>query len=448
MFTHQRVKVFHFALLLCLFLRLAFQWFFTADELSRADTYGRVGHWIESSVCTVKTGSFLTVCSPDGTLAPIENVSLADDRGHTMVANAHAYIFGQPISRLALTRFNLAFNFLAVLLLLRVLFANGHSTAAVLFALVQAIVGFERFGWGPDAQGIYTGLSHLSAALLIHLSGALESTKEQKKKMYLAPASGAFVLTTLALIGTFREPMGLVSALSCAAVLLFIIVVTIVVTLRRNPGTEPKTAILPTLVPALVLVLALPLAPKIITRSALAARDRLFTVAPSMGVSSHGIAHSLYIGLGARPNPWGIRWDDTSAVEAVQRVKSGVDSASPEYFDILWREYFKIVRENPVAVLDIYVRKLLKSLEIIFRNGWMIVLFWLVTLAPIRFHGKSAPPRSSAAKLALFGLTLLFLGGLVQGVLGSPGESFLIPAMASAEVLFIVAGAGRLNQVF
>jgi len=454
LFTRQQIRFFHFGLLTLLFLRLVFQWFFSAEELARANTYGRVGYWIESSACTVKTGSFLTICEPDGTIVPIENVSLADDRGHTMVANTYAAIFQRPIDRVALTRFNLGFNFLAVVTLLGILVANGYLTAAALFGLVQLIFGFGRFDWGPDVQGIYTGLSYLSAGLLIHLSGKLKLRGKSKNDVHgISLASGAFVLATLAFIGCFREPMGLISALSSEAVLLFLIVSVIA-------SSQPLTGKTKMVLSILALMLTIPFMPKLITRSVTSARDRLFAISPSMAVSSHGIAHSLYIGLGTRPNPWGIRWDDTSALEAVQRIKKDTAVASPEYFDILWKEYFRIVRENPGTALDIYFRKLLKSLEVVFHSEWAIVILWLLlffvpmgrqvpaaatTTAVAMSMDTHMEKEAEATKIALAGLTILFLGGLFQGVLGSPGESFLIPAAASAEVLFIVASGATLR---
>lgn len=100
----------------------------------------KVAYWISSSECTVKTGAILAYCLPDGKITGIENASLADDRGHTLLANLYALATGRAIDRHKPTAANLILNgaalvVVALVLFLRIAFAplaGGRSTTRFL----------------------------------------------------------------------------------------------------------------------------------------------------------------------------------------------------------------------------------------------------------------------------------------------------------------------------
>jgi len=81
-----------------------------ADSWASVDVYQRVDYWIMSSECTVKTGAILAICSPNGKPAGIEDVGLADDRGHTLIANVYSMVTGRVIDRKVLMAVNIALN--------------------------------------------------------------------------------------------------------------------------------------------------------------------------------------------------------------------------------------------------------------------------------------------------------------------------------------------------
>src|SRR5450759_2785514 len=81
-----------------------------ADSWANIPVYNRVDSWIMSSECTVKTGAILAVCSPNGKAVGIEDVSFADDRGHTLLVNLYSLVTGRVINRKALTVGNVVLN--------------------------------------------------------------------------------------------------------------------------------------------------------------------------------------------------------------------------------------------------------------------------------------------------------------------------------------------------
>jgi len=69
--------------------------------------------------------------------------------------------------------------------------------------------------------------------------------------------------------------------------------------------------------------------------------------------------HSIYTGLGAHPNPWGITFDDGVGFKAAE--KAGITSADPKfmihYEDFIKREVFRYYGERP----EIFVRNFLTN---------------------------------------------------------------------------------------
>src|SRR5437867_850066 len=85
-------------------------------------TYTRVQGWLDSAECTQKRGVILAVCRANDTIAPIEDVWSADDRGHALLANVVAALRSSPVTRLTLARLNLFLNAGTLVLLSGILF--------------------------------------------------------------------------------------------------------------------------------------------------------------------------------------------------------------------------------------------------------------------------------------------------------------------------------------
>src|SRR5690606_10265027 len=80
-------------------------------------------------------------------------------------------------------------------------------------------------------------------------------------------------------------------------------------------------------------------------------------------IEQHGTAHSLYIGLGAVENSFGIKWRDEYGLQAAQKVKSDVRYLSDEYYSILKNLYIQAVISDPLEAIRIYTVKLHRALQ-------------------------------------------------------------------------------------
>jgi hypothetical protein len=130
------------------------------------------------------------------------------------------------------------------------------------------------------------------------------------------------------------------------------------------------------------------------------ARDVLFPIESAPQIhEGHGASHSLYLGLGAVPNRFGIQWGDPYGAAAVRAVAPDVRYTSDEYFQILWRLYLEKVRENPGEVARIYwtKAKILFNRDISLLLGWnrwrpygYAVLLWHVLTGAVVFAAAAA----------------------------------------------------------
>jgi hypothetical protein len=87
-------------------------------------------------------------------------------------------------------------------------------------------------------------------------------------------------------------------------------------------------------------------------------RDVAFNIPPTQMLQRHGVFHSLYIGLGAVDNPFGIAWRDEVGFEVAQKALPGTIPLTSAYYSVMRGLYFDIVRNDPLTVLRIYGEKL------------------------------------------------------------------------------------------
>src|SRR5439155_288356 len=74
--------------------------------------------------------------------------------------------------------------------------------------------------------------------------------------------------------------------------------------------------------------------------------------------TSHIFWHNAYIGLGFIPNEYGLKWDDSVASNAVERVDPGAVLGTPRYEDDVRALYLDLLRRDPWFVLRGYVVKI------------------------------------------------------------------------------------------
>jgi hypothetical protein len=160
-------------------------------------------------------------------------------------------------------------------------------------------------------------------------------------------------------------------------------------------------------------------------------------------LASHPFWHPAYLGLGYLPNPYGIRWDDTVAAEAVQREDPSAGYVTPEYEASLRRQYFAILQRDPGFVVATYAAKgaqlvqdllsryfplvLLVPLSVVvgFRRKRMRILV-LLTLPALVMN--AIPPLVAVPELAfehgwLAGGALLWLLGIGWAIVEAPAAA-------------------------
>jgi len=173
----------------------------------------------------------------------------------------------------------------------------------------------------------------------------------------------------------------------------------------------------------------------------LAHRDRAFDVPSARLIQVHGTAHNLFIGLGAVPNKWGIRWDDSYGAQSVRAVDPAIPYVSPAYYAVMRRLYLQKVLDDPLEVGRIYGVKAYELLGQAFPNGFVplgislaLALGWWVWRA--RKPGTADPHRGLSQSVTA--IALGFIGLFVlQGALASQMRQYAEPI--SGFVLMILA---------
>ena len=349
--------------------------------------------WLDSTDCALSQGAWLALCV-NGRLVPISERAVADDPGHALLLDLWAMAKGRRATLPDVASLNTLIDTIGLLALAGLLFSLGaHLASLVLMALGPV----EYLGWmGTSPHWSYIGLVSLSAVLPIALA--------TRSLGLLAPRAGAMWMAAgvlfLAIASLVRESIGLMGFLVTAATITGLI-------LCRRP-------VVPLAIVGAFAVLAFT-TPKWVVM----ARDAAFEMEPAQRVATHGIAHTLYLGLGFVDNKWDIRYDDDYGEEIARKTDPTILFGSPDYFRLMGRLYVARWFEDPREVMRIYLEKA-----------------WLLLATPTLYPG---PPFGIVLLLALIHLAAASaLGawralGFVQG--------FVIESMAVAFLLLFLAQA-------
>ena len=373
--------------------------------------------WLDSTDCTVARGAWLAICENDR-LIPISERAIADDPGHALLLSAWAALTGERATLVDVARLNTLLNLVGLVALAALLFSlRAWITSLVLLALGPA----EFLGWmGTSPHWAFIGM--VSLAGILPLAIATRSNA--------AWIGGGIV--ALALVTLVRESIGLMGfALSLGA---------IAATALRAPRTLRA---LPRLALILVLATGALLAPKWATM----ARDAALPMAPAERLQTHGLSHTLYLGLGFVENKWGIRYDDDYGENLAN--KAGIVFCSPEYFRMMWKLYLARIAEDPVEVARIYWEKAVRLLSVpTLQPGPPFGLVLAIGLAHLLAAAWFGAWRRVGLPegLEIEAVSLAFLGlFLAQAILALPSQMYAVPVNAFILVLFgaIVEFAAR-----
>ena len=368
--------------------------------------------WLEAADCALERGAWLALCE-NGALVPISERAIADDPGHALLLAAWAVAKRDHATLVDVARLNVLVDTLGLLALAGLMWAM-RAWLASLVLLWQGPIEF--LGWmGTSPHWAFIGLVCLAAILPLALAARELGLLTRRAANAWIVAGVAF----LALATLMREAIGLMG-------LAVTIAVAVVLLLRRR-------RLLP-----LLLVLAAAVLAFNAPRGVVLARDAAFAMQPAQRLATHGLAHTLYLGLGYVENRWGIRYDDDYGEEIAR--KAGVVFCSPEYFRLMGRLYLERWAEDPVEVARLYAAK-----------AWMLLSHPTLTPGPPfgLVLGLALAQLVLATALgawkrigfeqgeAIEGVAVMFAGlFLAQAMAALPSHNYAMPVNAFVLVLF------------
>jgi hypothetical protein len=291
--------------------------------------------WLASADCALERGAWLAVCE-NGKLVPISERAIADDPGHALILELWSIATHKRATLPDVARLNTLVDTAGLVALAGLLFAlRAYLAAIVLLALGPV----EYLGWmGTSPHWSYIGLVSLAAVLPVALA-ARDLGLLPRRSGALWIAAGLLFLALATLMRESIGMMGLLVTLGAVAILAL-----------RQPRTRQRIG------PVLLIAL-LALAAFTTPKWAVVARDKTFTMEPAQRLQTHGLSHTLYLGLGFVPNKWGIRYDDDYGEAIANSADPPVLFCSPEYFRLMWKLYLARWTEDPVEVMRIYLDK-------------------------------------------------------------------------------------------
>jgi hypothetical protein len=288
--------------------------------------------WLDSTDCARERGVWLAICE-NGKLVPISERAVADDPGHALLLDLWSVATGKRATLPDVAQLNTLVDTFGLLALAGLLFALRAWLAAI---VLMGLGPVEYLGWmGTSPHWSYIGLVSLCAVLPMALAGR-ELGLLSRRGGPLWIAAGLVFLALSTLIRESIGIMGLLISLGAVAVLL----------VRR-----------PRRIAGLALVTMLALAAFTTPRWVVAARDAAFDLQPAKRLATHGISHTLYLGLGFVENKWGIRYDDVYGEEIASKADPPVVFGSPGYFQLMGQLYLARWADDPVEVSRIYLEK-------------------------------------------------------------------------------------------
>jgi len=400
-------------------------WSFEAATRYRGDEasdWKATNVWLESAECARESGAWLVICE-QGRLVPISDRALADDPGHALVLALWALAADRSILVIDVAHLNLVINLVGLLLLAGLLMVLGSYVSAVVLLLLGPYVFLEWFGTSP--HWAFIGLTAMQPILPLALIA--------RWRRWVPPVAGTGLILlgvlTLAFASLVREAIAQMTLVVTLGTLAWIAVAS----------RADKRRVAGLLVLALVTVLASQAA-----RLTVAVRDRMHPVEPAELVATHGLAHTLYIGLGTVPNKFGIRYDDAVGREAAARVAPDVKYLSKDYFRLMWSLYFARWADDPIEVMRIYMEKswsiLRNRIPDYFPPPWLFLP--LVLMVHFVSNGRAASCGTPACgmRLAINLVCLSFVGlFFVQAVLAYPTRFYAAPIGAFMIVMLGVA---------
>ncbi|HZB52257.1 MAG TPA: hypothetical protein VE527_01445 [Reyranella sp.] len=368
--------------------------------------------WLAAADCALERGVWLAVCEQEK-LVPMSERAIADDPGHALLLGLWSMATRRHADLIDVARLNTLTDAIGLVTLAGLLFALRAYIASIVLLWKGPI---EYLGWmGTSPHWAYVGLVSLAAVLPMALA-AREMDLLSRRAANRWMAAGIVFLGVATLM---RESIGMMGLMVTAAVVIVLLV------RRFRPA--------PVLLVGLLAVLAFTT-----PRWVVMARDAAFEMQKAERLATHGLSHTLYLGLGFVENKWGIRYDDDYGEEIAG--KAGVVWCSPDYFRLMWQLYLGRWAEDPLEVGRIYLEK-----------AWMLLgtptLYpgppFGIVLAIALVHLLAATAFGAWQRfdfrqgLVIEGVAVAFAGlFLAQAMAALPSHSYAMPVNAFVLVLF------------
>lgn len=394
---------------------------FEASNRYRATTtsdWNATNVWLKSAECARETGAWLVICD-QGKLIPISERALADDPGHALILAWWARVADRTIAVIDVAHLNLTINLVGLLVLVATLLFIGAYIPAVVLLLFGPYVFLEWFGTSPHWALI--GLSAMQPVLPLGLVA--------RWRRWVSPASSL----CLTLIGILALAFASLIREAVAQMTLIVTLGTLVWIVAATWRSDRRLAGL--FIVALATLLASQTA-----RLTVGLRDSIYQVEPAGLVVTHGMSHTLYIGLGVVENKFGIRYDDAVGKEAAAKEAPHVTYLSRDYFRVMWSLYFARWSDDPLEVSRIYFKKLWLILGDRIPDFFPPVWLFLVLVMPIHWlangrAGSGGSPNCDK-RLAVNFVSLSFVGlFVVQAMLAQPDRFYAAPIGAFTIVM-------------
>lgn len=326
-------------IVLCLFLLLSTYQFLQSRSVrlqwTKQEVYLMRFQWLDSVNLYLQTGKLLML--PEN--IRLEDGSIGEDQGYPLILSTIGKITGQKEMNFGhFTHFNYA---LYVVL--------GATTAVLLFLSFKNLIVPVAFYYIYLKSNMYNGgVDHhwMMAAFLPFYLAFLIFLVRRRHNIHPLLLFIYFLIAGVANI--IREGDGVVALLLFAAFIAIILI---------QDGFK-KTRLRKKFIIAALLIFTYVMPWLILSSIRTHRNDVYFNGQKSVMITHHGLWHNAFMGLGYLPNPYGIRWDDSSVLPLVRKINPNVNYLTNEYFGILRQLYFKHVFEHPQFFLENLLAKL------------------------------------------------------------------------------------------
>ena len=373
-------------------------------------TTGKV--WLKSAECALQTSKILVVCREDKVL-PIADEFGGDDLGHAITLDLASIITGKAPKPTDISIVNSTVNYLGLAALALLVFSIGLPLSSFSLLTAGTILANEFHVLTPHPAQF--GVACFAAILPITI---LANPSYRSAWVTI----GAIALVTALL---FREAIGMMGAATA-------LLAALLSTIRERSKWPTNLA----LVAVVIMATATPYA-------LLRARDAAYDLPPPSKLERHGTWANLYMGLGGVDNPFGIDWNDFSAIDAVKSVDPTVDYLSPRFYDILKDVYFKILLTRPLDVAIVYYKKLQIALHTPM-NIWRLQLWHILAAVSLACILVMSKLEHSSRYRAVFLVSLAFAAlFLAQATLFHFDMQYLFPI----KIFFLLASSAVIEAL-